>query len=286
MFSQIFIERPKLAIVISLVMVLAGAICINKLPVAEYPEIAPPKINVEAVYTGASAEVIAETVGIPLENELNGLEDLLYFSSTSNNNGSYACSITFKSGTNSDIAMVNVQNAIKRAEPKLPAEVTKVGVNVAKRSSDILAMISFLSDGTKLNASELCNYVTVNIKDAIARLDGVAAVNILAAKEYSMRIWMDPLRMSAIGITTGEITSAINSQNVQAAAGSIGNENSSDYVEYKVNILGRLKTAEQFGEIVIRDDGEGNIVRLRDIARVELGSKSYNAEAFRLVPQA
>ena len=121
MFSQIFIERPKLAIVISLVMVLAGAICINKLPVAEYPEIAPPKINVEAVYTGASAEVIAETVGIPLENELNGLEDLLYFNSTSNNNGTYSCSITFKSGTNSDIAMVNVQNAIKRAEPKLPA---------------------------------------------------------------------------------------------------------------------------------------------------------------------
>ncbi|MBO5899774.1 MAG: efflux RND transporter permease subunit, partial [Lentisphaeria bacterium] len=246
MFSQIFIERPKLAIVISLVMVLAGAICINKLPVAEYPEIAPPKINVEAVYTGASAEVIAETVGIPLENELNGLEDLLYFSSTSNNNGSYSCSITFKSGTNSDIAMVNVQNAIKRAEPKLPSEVTKVGVNVAKRSSDILAMISFLSDGTKLNAIQLCNFVTVNIKDPLARLDGVAAVSILAAKEYSMRVWMDPLRMSAIGITTNEITSAINSQNLQAAAGSIGNENSNDFVEYKVNVLGRLKTAEQF----------------------------------------
>ena len=280
MFSQIFIERPKLAIVISLVMVLAGAICINKLPVAEYPEIAPPKINVEAVYTGASAEVIAETVGIPLENELNGLEDLLYFSSTSNNNGSYSCSITFKSGTNSDIAMVNVQNAIKRAEPKLPAEVTKVGVNVAKRSSDILAMIGFLSDGTKLNAIQLCNYVTVNIKDPIARLDGVAAVNILAAKEYSMRIWMDPLRMSAIGITTNEITAAINSQNLQAAAGSIGNENSNEYVEYKVNILGRLKNAEQFGEIIIRDDGEGNIVRLRDIARIELGAKNYSGEVY------
>jgi len=280
MFSQIFIERPKLAIVISLVMVLAGAICINKLPVAEYPEIAPPKINVEAVYTGASAEVIAETVGIPLENELNGLEDLLYFNSTSNNNGSYSCSITFKSGTNSDIAMVNVQNAIKRAEPKLPSEVTKVGVNVAKRSSDILAMISFLSDGTKLNAIQLCNYVTVNIKDPLARLDGVAAVNILAAKEYSMRVWMDPLRMSAIGITTNEITSAINSQNLQAAAGSIGNENSNDFVEYKVNVLGRLKTAEQFGEIIIRDDGEGNIVRLRDSARIELGAKSYSGEVY------
>ena len=280
MFSQIFIERPKLAIVISLVMVLAGAICINKLPVAEYPEIAPPKINVEAVYTGASAEVIAETVGIPLENELNGLEDLLYFSSTSNNNGSYSCSITFKSGTNSDIAMVNVQNAIKRAEPKLPAEVTKVGVNVAKRSSDILAMISFLSDGTKLNAIQLCNYVTVNIKDALARLDGIAGVSILAAKEYSMRIWMDPLRMSGIGITTNEIVSAINNQNVQAAAGSIGNENSNDFIEYKVNMLGRLKTPEQFGEIIIRDDGEGNIVRLRDIARIELGAKSYSGEVY------
>ena len=280
MFSQIFIERPKLAIVISLVMVLAGAICINKLPVAEYPEIAPPKVNVEAVYTGASAEVIAETVGIPLENELNGLEDMIYFSSTSNNNGSYSCSITFKSGTNSDIAMVNVQNAIKRAEPKLPAEVTKVGVNVAKRSSDILAMVSFLSDGTKLNAIQLCNYVTVNVKDAIARLDGVAAVNVLAAKEYSMRIWMDPLRMSAIGITTNEIVSAINSQNLQAAAGSIGSENSNDYIQFKVNMLGRLKTPEQFADIVIRDDGEGNIVRMRDIARIELGAKSYSGEVY------
>ena len=176
--------------------------------------------------------------------------------------------------------MVNVQNAIKRAEPKLPAEVTKVGVTVAKRSSDILAMISFLSDGTKLNAIQLCNYVTVNIKDPIARLDGVAAVSILATKEYSMRIWMDPLRMSAIGITTQEIVSAINSQNIQAAAGSIGNENSNDFVEYKVNMLGRLKTPEQFGEMIIRDDGEGNIVRLRDIARIELGAKSYSGEVY------
>ena len=280
MFSQIFISRPKFAVVISLVMVLAGYISLTKLPVAEYPEIAPPKIYVQANYTGASAEVVADTIAAPLEAELNGLENLQYFSSTSNNGGMYSCSLTFKSGTNSDIAMVNVQNAVKRAEPKLPAEVTKVGVTVGKRSSDILSVIAFQTDYSKIDVAELNNYVTVNIKDPIARLDGVAAVDVLAAKEYSMRIWLDTVRMAGLGVSMNEVISAVSSQNLQAAAGSVGDQTSNPYLTFKLNLLGRLKTPQEFERIVIRNDEDGNVIYLKDIARVELGAADYIGEAY------
>ena len=155
MFSRIFIERPRFAIVISVVMVLAGILCINKLPIAEYPEIAPPSIVVSATYTGASAQVVADTVALPIEDQINGVEDLLYYSSTSDNSGNYQCTITFKTGIDSDLAMVNVQNAIKRAEPKLPEDVTKVGITVQKRSSDILLFVAFLTDGKSMDTLEL-----------------------------------------------------------------------------------------------------------------------------------
>ena len=275
MFSRIFIERPRLAIVVSLVMVLAGLLSINQLPVAEYPEIAPPSVQVGATYTGASAQVVADTVAIPLESELNGLEDLLYFSSTSDNSGSYSCTITFKTGTDSDMALVNVQNAIKRAEPKLPTDVTKVGITAEKRSGDILCMVAFLTDGSELSMLELNNYVTINVKDPIARIDGVSSAEIMSMQEYSMRIWLDPIRMSGMGITTSDIATAVENQNIQAAAGTVGSENSNKYMEYKLNVQGRLKTAEEFSDIVVRSDSDGNVVTLSDIARVELGAKSY-----------
>ena len=280
MLSQIFIDRPKLAFVISIVMMLSGIISLTKLPIAEYPEIAPPQIYVQTAYDGASAEVVAETVGIPLESEFNGLEDMLYFSSTANNNGSYQCTITFKSGSNSDISMVNVQNAAKRAENKLPEEVKRVGLNIGKRSSDILAVFTFMTDYSKLDVLELNNYIMTGLKDTIARIDGVAAADLLSAKEYSMRIWLDPLRMASLGISTNELVTAISSQNIQAAAGSIGAEGSNKFVEYKLNVLGRLKTPEQFGEIIIRNDKNGGVIRIRDIARVELGVKTNKGEAF------
>ncbi len=279
MFSRIFIERPRFAMVISLVLVLAGIISITKIPIAEYPEIAPPQVQVSAVYTGASAQVVAETVGLPIEDEINGVEDLLYFSSSSDNIGNYSCSITFKIGTNTDMAMVNVQNAIKRAEAKLPEEVTKVGINVAKRTGDILAVLAFMTDGTNFSALELNNYVKVTVKDTIARIDGIAAAEIFSAQEYAMRIWLDPLRLAGMGISTEEIAAAVRSQNIQVAAGSIGSENSNDYLEYKLNVQGRLSAISEFENIVVRSDGKGNIVRLKDIARIELGSKSYPGHA-------
>lgn len=280
MFSRIFIERPRLAAVVSLILLLAGGISLANLPVAEYPEIAPPTLFVSATYSGASADVVAQTVAMPLENEINGVEDLLYFSSTSSNSGSYSCSVTFRSGTDSDIALVNLQNAVKRAEAQLPSEVTKVGITVEKRGNNILAMLAFQTDGTSLSLNELVNYVNNNVKDALARLEGVSSSDMMSQQEYAMRIWMDPLRMSGLGISSSEIRSAVEAQNVQAAAGTLGSEGSNRYVSYKLNVQGRLKTAEEFGEIVVRSDADsGRIVRLRDVATVELGSSSYSGRS-------
>lgn len=280
MFSRIFIERPRLAAVVSLILLLAGGISLANLPVAEYPEIAPPTLFVSATYSGASADVVAQTVAMPLENEINGVEGLLYFSSTSSNSGSYSCSVTFRSGTDSDIALVNLQNAVKRAEAQLPSEVTKAGITVEKRGNDILAMLAFQTDGTSLSLNELVNYVNNNVKDALARLEGVSSSDMMSQQEYAMRIWMDPLRMSGLGISSSEIRSAVESQNVQAAAGTLGAEGSNRYVSYKLNVQGRLKTAEEFGEIVVRSDADsGRIVRLRDVATVELGSSSYSGRS-------
>ena len=276
MFSKIFIERPRLAMVVSLVLVLTGVISLFQLPVAEYPDIAPPTLMVSATYPGASAEVIIQTVAIPIEDEINGVDDLLYFSSTSNDSGSYTCRVTFESGTDTDIAMVNLQNAVSRAEVNLPSDVTKHGISVEKRGSDLLAMFAFLTDGSKMNLMELNNYVDSNIKDAICRIPGVSSAEIMASREYSMRLWLDPLRMSGLGISTADITAAVESQNIQAAAGSIGTEHSNQYIYYKLNVKGRLVTPEEFGNIVIRhDDADGSIVRMKDIAKVEIGASSY-----------
>lgn len=276
MFSQIFIDRPRFAIVISVVMVLSGLICLYKLPVAEYPEIAPPTLRVSTTYTGASAEVIVQTVAMPLEDQINGVDDLLYYSSTSDNSGNYSCQVTFKSGTDTDIAMVNLQNAVKRAEAKLPAEVLKLGVNVTKRGGDILAMVAFISDGTTLDMMELNNYVDANIKDAVTRIDGVSSAEVMSIKEYSMRLWLDPLRMAGLGISTNDVIQAVESQNIQAAAGSIGSEESNRFIYYKLNVQGRLKTVQEFEDIIIRKESDGSVVKVKDIAKVELGASSYS----------
>jgi len=275
MFSKIFIDRPRFAIVISLILVLAGVISLFKLPIAEYPEIAPPSLYVSAMYPGASGEVIAQTVAMPIEDQINGVDDLLYFSSACSNAGSYSCTVTFKSGTDTDIAMVNLQNAIKRAEPQLPTDVTKLGITVEKRGNDILAVYAFTTDESTLNMMELNNYINVNVKDSITRLDGVSSAEVMSLEEYSMRIWLDPLRMAGLGISTTDIAQAVQSQNIQAAAGSIGTEKSNNYMSYKLNVKGRLVTAEEFGNIVLRHDSDGSIVRLSDVAKVEVGSSSY-----------
>ncbi|MBR0457850.1 MAG: efflux RND transporter permease subunit [Victivallales bacterium] len=279
MFSRIFIERPRLAVVCSIILVLTGIISIKKLPVAEYPEIAPPTLFVRATFTGASAQVISENVAIPIEDQINGVDDLLYYSSTSSNNSIYSCRVTFKSGTDTDMALVNLQNAVKRAEPKLPMEVKQLGVTVEKRGNDILAMFAFSSDGTVMDDMQLNTYIDANVKDAVARLDGVSSAEIMSMHEYSMRVWLNPLRMSGMGITAGDIMTAIETQNVNAAAGNIGSENSNRYISYKLNVQGRLRTAAEFGNIIVKTGEDGAVVRLRDVARVELGSNSYTGDS-------
>lgn len=281
MFSQIFIDRPKLAIVISLMLLLAGALCVNNLPIAEYPEIAPPQIHVQATYAGASASVVADTVALPLEAQINGLENLLYFSSTCDNSGLYECTITFKPGTNPDMDLVNTQNAIKRAEPLLPQDVQRVGVQCQKRTGDILAMFSFTTDGSVMSNAELNNYAGTYIKDFISRVDGVSDVNVLGAQTYAMRIWIDPIRLAGLGLSTDDIARAVNAQNIQAAAGTLGSEGSNGYQQFKINVKGRLKTPEEFGAIVLRHDAGGNVLHLRDIAKVELGQATYDAFAWK-----
>lgn len=289
MISKFFIQRPKFAIVIAIVMILTGLLfipgtgiapSIPKLPIAEYPEITPPQVRVSAMYTGASSEVIADTVAAPIESQVNGVEDLLYYSSTSDNAGNYQLSLTFKYGTDDDIAQVNVQNAVKLAEPVLPTEVKAVGITTTKQSSDMLLVVAFMCDPEKMSVLDMSNYLKTNVKDVLARVDGVSNVQVFASHDYSMRIWLDPLRMSAIGISAAEVSAAINGQNIQAAAGSVGIEYSSDNLQYKINVEGRLKTTEQFSDIIVRSDGEGNIVKLGDIARIELGAERYSGTSF------
>lgn len=255
---------------------LAGALCVWQLPIAEFPEVAPPTIVVSANYPGAGAEVIAETIAAPLEAEINGVENLLYYASTSDNRGSYSLTLTFAPGTHADIALVNVTNAIKRTEPKLPREATMYGVNVMKRTADFLGVIAFTSDNPNHTALFLSNYISINVKDAVSRIDGVGQAMIFNERSYSMRIWLDPLRMRALGIGHEEIQAAIRGQNVQAATGSVGNEGSSPFMQFKVDTRGRLREASEFGNIVVRSGNDGRQVRLSDIARIELGADVYS----------
>ena len=270
MFSKIFIDRPRLAFVCSLVLMLAGAICIQKLPVEEYPDIAPPQIYVMCNYPGATSQTIKDTVGTAIEAQLNGVDDMIYYSCNAEDNGNFFAQCYFKPGTDTDIAMVNVQNAVKRAEPSLPEEVTRQGVRVNKRSTDILCMYAFLTDGSHMSTMELNNYVSKNIADALARVDGVGSVTAMG-DTYAMRIWLDPVRMDGLGVSVSEISAAVASQNIQATAGSVGGERANPYVQYRINTLGRLQTPEQFENIVIRTDENGNALRIRDVGRAELG---------------
>ena len=275
MFSETFIRRPRFAVVISLFFLLAGGLCAFVLPVAEYPSISPPTIMVMAAYPGASAQVIADTVAAPLESEVNGVEDMVYYSSTSDNSGGYTLTLTFKSDANEDMALVNVNNAVKRAERLLPTEVVNNGVTVVKRSPDIVAMVTFSSENPEHTPLFVSNYVDINIKDALSRIDGVGQAIIFGEMKYSMRVWLDPHRMRAMDIGYAEVSNAIASQNMQAATGSVGTEFASEFMQFKVDAKGRLATVADFENIIVRSGEGGRQVRLGDIARLELGSEEY-----------
>ncbi|ARN73947.1 efflux RND transporter permease subunit [Oceanicoccus sagamiensis] len=280
MFSAFFIERPKFALVISIILTLAGAIAITILPVAEYPAISPPQVVVSATYAGASAEVVEETVGIPIEEVVNGVEGMIYMSSKSANDGSYSLSVSFEVGSDPDMALVRVQNLVKLAEPKLPQEVRQLGLDIDKKSPDILLIVSVMSPDESLDYAFISNYIKINVQSNLARIKGVSKADIMGAADYSMRLWLDPNHMATLGITTSDILNALNEQNVQVAAGKIGAPPFTGplQTEYSLQTKGRLKTPEEFGSIVLRANTDGSAIYLRDVARVELGQSDYSIE--------
>lgn len=275
MFSEIFIRRPRFAVVISLFIMLGGVASLFHLPLEEYPLVAPPCIMVMASYPGASSQVIADTVAAPLEEQVNGVENMIYFSSQSDNMGNYTLLVTFEPGSDEDMALVNVNNAVKLAEHSLPTEVVNNGLIVVKRSSDILALIPIGSTNKDHTPLFTSNYASINIKDEIARTKGVAQTVIFGEQKYSIRIWLSPEKMKAMKISYADVKEQVSRQNVQAATGSVGAEFSSNMMQFKVDAKGRLSSPEEFGKIVIRSGEKGRSVLLSDIAEIELNSESF-----------
>ena len=278
MISRFFIHRPIFAGVMSIVIVIIGGITIPFLPVEQTPDITPPTVEVKARYPGASATVIAETVAFPIEEQVNGVENMIYLSSKSSDDGSMTLTVTFEVGTDIDMATVLVQNRVSMAEPKLPEEVKREGITTKKKSTAIVLMVSLFSPNGDFDEIYLSNYINTQIKDVLTRINGVGEVQIMGAKDYGMRIWLNPNTLKARGLTTMDVLAAIREQNVQVAAGQIGAPPSAagQEFQYTVNTLGRLSDVEQFRNIILKVGEGGRLVRVRDVARVELGAQAYN----------
>ena len=273
---KIFIQRPVLSTVISVIIVILGILGLVSLPIAQYPDIAPPTVNVSASYTGASADVVLKSVVVPLEEQINGVENMTYMTSTSANDGTVSISIYFKVGTDPDLAAVNVQNRVSRATSLLPAEVTLAGVTVTKSQSSNLLIFSLYSDNKAYDQTFLQNYAKINLVPQIQRVTGVGNATIFGAKDYSMRIWLKPDLMQQYGLIPSDISAALAEQNIEAAPGKFG-ENSDQSFQYVIRYKGRLTEVSEFENIVIKAAGNGQLLRLKDVARVELGSLSYSA---------
>jgi multidrug efflux pump len=276
MFSRFFIDRPILASVPSILITLLGLVAVFMLPVAQYPEITPPTVQVACNYPGANAQVVADTVAAPIEQQVNGVEDMLYMSSQCANDGTYNLTVTFKVGTNLNMAQVLVQNRVALASPVLPDVVKQVGVTVKKRSPDLMFIINLVSPDGRYDLLYLSNYAVIQLQDALTRLEGVGDVIVFGQRDYSMRVWLDPDRLTATGITAGDVVGSLREQNVQVAAGQLGQEPASKGVnfQYTMSTLGRLTDPEQFGNIIVKKGADGRITRLRDVGRIELGAKN------------
>ena len=268
-----FIERPVLSAVISITIVVVGIIGLFSLPVEQYPDIAPPTIMVSTTYYGASAETLQKSVIAPLEEAINGVEDMTYMTSSATNAGSVSITVYFKQGTDPDMAAVNVQNRVSRATGQLPAEVTQVGVTTSKRQTSILQMFSLSSPDESYDENFLSNYISINLKPQILRISGVGDMMIMGG-EYSMRVWMKPDVMAQYKLIPSDITGVLAEQNIESATGSFG-ENSNETYQYTMKYKGRLITPEEFGDIVIRSTDHGEVLKLKDIADIQLGQDSY-----------
>ena len=278
MFSQFFISRPKFAFVISIVISLAGLLAMQVLPIAEFPKISPPVVEVSASYPGADAQVVQQTVAAPIEDEVNGVEGMLYMSSKSANDGSYVLTVTFEIGTDADLAQINVQNRVSRANPKLPADVVKQGVKVDKKSTEMVLVVNLFSPNETYDGLFLSNFTNINVLSDVSRINGISDASILGGLDYGMRIWLDPLKMAALGVTTSDLQGVINEQNVQVPAGQLGGAPSpaDQQFQYTLKTQGRLETPEQFANLVVRSRNDGSSIFLKDIARIELGSATYS----------
>ncbi len=281
MISAFFIDRPKFAIVISVVITLAGLIGLSVLPVAEYPDIAPPQVQVRANYAGANASVVAQSVAAPIEDAVNGVSGMIYMSSTSGNDGSYVLTVTFAVGTDPDLAAVLVQNRVATATAQLPQDVTRSGVTTRKQSAGMLLIINLVSPKGTRDALFLSNYASISIQNALSRIDGVGSVSQFGALDYGMRVWMDPDRLTSLQLTTSDVANAIRAQNIQATAGQLGAPPFEGKPQFQLTLQakGRLTSAKEFGAIVLRANSDGTFVRLRDVARIELGSQTYSSTA-------
>ncbi len=279
MFSRFFIYRPKFALVISIVITIAGLLGYVSLPVEQFPNITPPVVNVAATYTGANAEVLEETVAAPIEGQVNGVDDMLYMQSTSNDSGTYSLNVTFAVGTDPDIATVNTQNRVNQATSQLPSEVTANGVTVQKASTNMLLVITLYSPKGTYDEVFLSNYASINLKDALARVSGVGRADVMTDYAYGMRIWLDPDRLASLGMAPSDFIAAVKDQNIQVAAGQIGAPPVPDgqQFQYTIKAKGRLSSVEEFENIILRTGDDGAVVTIGDVARVDLGAQFYNA---------
>ena len=280
-FSHFFIDRHIFAAVISIIITLLGIVGYYSLPVTQYPDVVLPQVVVSTTYSGASPETIMNTVAAPIEQEINGVERMLYMTSQCNSDGSLMTTVTFELGTDIDMAQVLVQNRVSIAEPRLPEEVRNYGVTVKKRSPDLLMVINLYSPDNSRDYLYLSNYAITQMKDRIARVYGMGEATIFGSREYSMRIWLDPDRLAHVDMTPSQVAAALTEQNKQVAAGKLNQmpvSNPDAAYELTINTLGRLESTEEFENIVIKNEPGGKIVRLRDVARVELGAYSYTEE--------
>ena len=275
--SKFFIDRPIFAGVISVLIFVAGLLAMRAMPISEYPEVAPPSVVVRAQYPGANPKVIAETVATPIEESINGVEGMLYMSSQATTDGLMTLTITFRLGTDPDKAQQLVQNRVSQAEPRLPEEVRRLGVTTVKSAPDLTMVVHLLSPNGRYDTTYLRNYVLLNVKDRLARIDGVGQAQIFGGGDYSMRVWLDPQKVAERGLSASDVVREIRAQNVQAAAGVIGAAPSLPGIDLQlsINAQGRLQSEEEFADIVVKTGANGEITRLRDIARLELGASEY-----------
>ena len=275
--SKFFIDRPIFAGVLSLLMLIAGLVALRGLPISEYPEVAPPTVVVRAQYPGANPKVIAETVATPLEESINGVEGMLYMNSQATTDGVMTLAVTFKLGTDPDKAQQMVQNRVSQAEPRLPEEVRRLGVSTVKSSPNITMVVHLVSPNDRYDINYLRNYAVLNVKDRLARIQGVGQVQVFGGGDYSMRVWLDPQKVAQRGLSASDVVAAIRGQNVQAAAGVVGASPGLACVDMQlsINAQGRLQNEEEFGDIIVKTGADGAITRLRDIARLELGAADY-----------